>query len=82
MNVEKISNTENISEGEILIGRVHGTKKNFWVKISGSKSKIQIKRKNISGEQLRTWRKDKILVAIKILSAKKLIGEIVSTVDG
>ncbi|MBQ7704190.1 MAG: ribonuclease R [Selenomonadaceae bacterium] len=72
---------EKISVGDILIGRVHNFKKKFWVKISGSKVKIPVKHKNFNNNQLRTWRSNKILVAIKILSTEKLLGEIISAVD-
>ena len=69
---------ENISVGKIFIGRIYGFKKKFWVKVNGLK--IQIKRKDGDNKILRSYHKNKTLVAIKILSTKDLQGEIVATV--
>lgn len=69
-----------ISVGEIYIGKVYGFKSKAWVKVSGG-LKIPVKRKNGDSAILKNYRKNKILVAIKILSVENLSGEIISTVD-
>ena len=78
---EKISTAENISDGDIFIGRVHHFKKKYWLKVNGAKLKITIKRKFGDSANLKSWHKNKTLVAVKILSAENLLGEILSTVD-
>lgn len=78
---EKISTAENISDGDIFIGKVHHFKKKYWLKVNGSKLKITIKRKFGDSADLKSWHKNKTLVAVKILSAENLLGEILSSVD-
>ena len=78
---EKISTAENISDGDIFIGKVHHFKKKYWLKVNGSKLKITIKRKFGDSAYLKSWHKNKTLVAVKILSAENLLGEILSSVD-
>ncbi len=70
-----------ISKGDIVVGRVHGVKKKFWVKVSGVDLKIPIKRVAGDAEQLKSWRADKTKVAVKILSAKNFYGEIIGAVQ-
>ncbi len=72
---------QEISKGDIVIGRVHGVKKKFWVKVSGADLKIPIKRVAGDSEQLKNWRANKTKVAVKILSAKNFYGEIIGTVQ-
>ena len=76
----KIPNIVNIADGEIYIGRVYGFKKKAWVKIGGG-VKIFVKRKHGDSKTLKSYRQNKTLVAIKILSADDFFGEIISTVD-
>ena len=76
----KIPNIVNIADGEIYIGRVYGFKKKAWVKIGGG-VKIFVKRKHGDSKILKSYRQNKNLVAIKIISADDFLGEIISTVD-
>ncbi len=71
---------QEISKGDIVIGKVHGVKKKFWVKVSGADLKIPIKRVAGDSEQLKNWRTEKAKVAVKILSAKNFYGEIIGAV--
>ena len=77
-----MSDNENISSGDILIGRVHGgKKKKFRVKILNTDITISILRKHGDNAQLLKWRDSKADVIVKILSAKNLYGEIAGIAD-
>ena len=77
-----MKDNENISVGEILIGRVHGgKKKKFRVKLLNTNITISIQRKYGDKDQLSKWRDSKADVVVKILSAKNFYGEIIGTLD-
>ena len=74
---------ENISVGDIFIGRVHGGKnKKFRVKILNTNLVISIQRKHDDKKKLLKLRDNKSDVIVKILSAKNLYGEIIGIADG
>ncbi len=76
-----MNDIENISVGDIFIGRLKRFKKKYLAKISGTKLRITIKRKFGDSQNLKSCHKNKTLVAVKILSVNNLQGEIISTVD-
>ena len=73
---------ENISVGDVFVGRVHGgKKKKFRVKFLNTNLTIPIQRKFDDKKQLLKWRDGKTDVVVKILSTKNLYGEIIGTLD-
>lgn len=81
-DAKKFPDAENISVGDILIGRVHGDKRRkFRVKLLNTNLIVSIKRKDGDKNQLTKWRDEKANVIVKILSTKNLYGEILGTVD-
>ncbi len=81
-DAKKFPDAENISVGDILIGRVHGDKRRkFRVKLLNTNLIVSIKRKDGDKNLLKKWRDEKANVIVKILSTKNLYGEILGTVD-
>lgn len=79
---EKNISAEDISVGEIYIGRLQKFKKKYLLKVSGTKLKIIIRRKFGDSQNLKDYHKNKTLVAVKILSTLgNLTGQILSAVD-
>ena len=81
---KKNSNADYISVGDVVVGRVHGGKKKFRVKILNTNLTVPIRRKIGDVEQLRSWCENKTDVILKILSVKHvdMYGEIIGVLDG